>query len=239
MLASRPKTLPAAISPVLVGWGIAIGIEGFQLLPALAALLCAVLIQIGTNLVNDVVDYQKGADTSERLGPVRVTHTGLLTPRQVWRGVFITFGLAALVGLYLVFDAGWPVLVIGGASILAGFLYTVGPYSLTNIGLGDLFVMLFFGFVAVCGTVFVVAGSGPLSAWLSALGVGALVTNILVVNNTRDMETDRQTGRKNIPVLFGRKGGKIEFGCCFCWPTWSPPPSRFLRVDRSGCCYPP
>jgi 1,4-dihydroxy-2-naphthoate polyprenyltransferase len=211
LLASRPKTLPAAISPVLVGIGIAIGIGGFRLLPALAAVFCAVMIQIGANLTNDVADFEHGTDTEARLGPMRVTQAGLLSPRQVWHGVILIFSLAAFGGVYLAFVAGWTVIWIGLASIAAGLLYTVGPYPMVNIGLGDLFVMIFFGFVAVCGTVFVQLGSIPQIAWLAALGVGALTTNILVINNLRDMDTDRVAGRKNIPVLLGRKAGEWEF----------------------------
>jgi 1,4-dihydroxy-2-naphthoate octaprenyltransferase len=212
VLASRPKTLPAAISPVIVGWGIALGMHHFALLPAVVTMVCAVFIQIGTNMVNDVLDFQKGADTSERLGPVRVTLSGLLTPKQVWLATLATFGLAGLGGVYLALYAGWPVIVIGLACMLAGYLYTGGPLPLTHIGLGDLFVLLFFGFTALCGTVFVLTGGIPPVAWLAAFGVGVLVTDILVVNNIRDIQTDRSAGRKNIPSQFGRRAGEIEYG---------------------------
>jgi 1,4-dihydroxy-2-naphthoate octaprenyltransferase len=222
LLASRPKTLPAAISPVLVGWAIVLdmlyirsgSLAGFNLLPALATLLIAVLIQIGANLVNDVSDFQKGTDSGERLGPLRVTQAGLLSVRQMWAGVAVVFSAAALAGLYLVFfggSSGLPVLLIGAACIAAAVFYSVGQYSFASTGLGDLFAMLFFGFGAVCGTVYVLAGSLPGYAWLAALPVGALVTSILVVNNIRDMESDRQAGRKNIPVRFGRRAGEIEY----------------------------
>jgi 1,4-dihydroxy-2-naphthoate octaprenyltransferase len=223
VLASRPKTLPAAASPVIVGWGIALGMHHFALLPAMVTLLCAVLIQIGTNMVNDVLDFQKGADTSERLGPVRVTLSGLLTPQQVWLATLATFGLAALGGVYLAFYAGWPVIVIGLACMLAGYLYTGGPLPLTHIGLGDLFVLLFFGFTALCGTVFVLTGSIPPIAWLSAFGVGVLVTDILVVNNIRDINTDRQAGRINIPSQYGRCAGEIEYGVLVIFAYITPP----------------
>jgi 1,4-dihydroxy-2-naphthoate octaprenyltransferase len=223
VLASRPKTLPAAISPVIVGWGIALGMHRFALLPALVTLACALLIQIGTNMVNDVLDFQKGADTSERLGPMRVTLSGLLTPQQVWLATLTTFGLAALGGLYLAFHAGWPVIVIGLACMLAGYLYTGGPLPLTHIGLGDLFVLLFFGFTALCGTVFVLTGGIPPVAWPAAFGVGVLVTDILMVNNIRDMQTDRSAGRRNIPSQFGRRAGEIEYGILIILAYLMPP----------------
>ena len=205
LLAIRPKTLPAAAAPVILGWSIANTTGKFYWSMACAALISALMIQIGTNLVNDVIDFAKGADTLERTGPVRVTQTGMFTAKQVWVGVWVTFGIGALAGLYLMLHAGWVVLVIGLASIAAGIMYTAGPYPLAYIGLGDLFVMLFFGFVAVCGTVFVTSGMLPLLAWFGAASAGALTVNILVVNNIRDIDTDRFAGRKNIAIVFGRK----------------------------------
>jgi 1,4-dihydroxy-2-naphthoate polyprenyltransferase len=213
ILGARPRTLPAAAAPVVVGVGVAFLSEG-QLqrpLAALIAALCAVLIQIGTNLVNDVADFEKGTDTAERLGPVRVTQAGLLTPRQVWIGVFATFGAAVLGGFYLVWVGGWPIIAIGLACIAAGLIYTVGPFALSDKGLGDLFVFIFFGLVGVCGTAYVLTDSVPASAWWAGAGVGALTTAILVVNNVRDIETDRQAGRRNLPVVFGRRAGEWEF----------------------------
>lgn len=211
LLASRPKTLPAAISPVLVGWSIAIAINRFSVGPAIAILFCATMIQIGTNYFNDVIDFGKGADTHERLGPVRVTQAGLLTPRQVWTGGILSFLMAALAGIYLAAIAGWPVILIGTASLLAGLAYSAGPYPLVNIGLADVFVFIFFGFVAVCGTVFALTGSVPLLAWISSLAIGALTTNILVINNIRDIKTDTQVGRRNMAVSFGRKAAEYEY----------------------------
>lgn len=223
LLAIRPKTLPAAAAGVVAGCGVAATLDQFRWGAALAALLGALLIQVGANLVNDVADFYRGADTEARLGPTRVTHTGLLSVSQVWAGVGLVFGLAALAGVYLTWLAGWPVIIIGLASILAAVAYTTGPYPLAYIGLGDLFVMLFFGFVAVCGTVFVVAGQVPHSAWWVALAVGALTVNILVVNNIRDMETDRQAGRSNIPLRFGRKAAEWEFGLMLALAFLVPP----------------
>lgn len=211
ILAIRPKTLSAAVAPVILGWGIAATTDHFLWGPALAALVCALMIQIGTNLVNDVVDFSKGADTEQRTGPTRVTQTGLLTPKQVWLGVGITFCTAALAGAYLAWSAGGVVLLIGLASILAGIAYTAGPFPLAYIGLGDLFVLIFFGFAAVCGTVFVTSGTLPAAAWFGAASAGALTVNILVVNNIRDIDTDRAAGRSNIAIRFGRKAATWEY----------------------------
>jgi 1,4-dihydroxy-2-naphthoate octaprenyltransferase len=211
ILAIRPKTLTAAIAPVVVGWGVASSTGQFHWGAAFAALFTSIMIQIGTNLVNDVVDFSKGADTEARTGPLRVTQTGLLTPRQVWGGVFFTFGIAILAGLYLTWIAGWPVLVLGAACLLSGIAYTAGPYPLAYHGLGDIFVLLFFGYAAVGGTVFVVGADLPSLTWFAATATGVLTVNILVVNNIRDIETDRMAGRKNIPVVFGRKVAEWEF----------------------------
>ena len=212
VMASRPRTLTAAVSPVLVGTALAIAERAFDPGAAIAALLAAIWIQIGTNMYNDVADYERGTDTQDRLGPMRVTQAGLLTPRQVRTGALLSFGFAAVAGLYLVFIAGWPVLVIGVGSILAGLAYTAGPNPLAYNGFGDLFVLIFFGFVAVCGTVYVQAGYVPAAAWPAALGVGSTITALLVVNTVRDIETDRRSGRRTIPVVFGREAGVAEYG---------------------------
>ena len=212
ILASRPKTLSAAVAPVMVGTALAIAVRSFHLGAAFAALLTAIFIQIGTNIYNDVADFERGTDTGERLGPLRVTQSGLLPPRQVRTGAFIAFGLAGLCGLYLIAVAGWPVIVIGAFSILAGFAYTAGPYPLAYNGFGDFFVLIFFGFVAVCGTAYVQIGFVPTAAWPAALGVGSTITALLVVNTVRDIETDRAAGRRSIPVVYGRKAGVTEYG---------------------------
>lgn len=211
LLAARPKTLPAAAVPVIVGTAIAFSEGFFAPLPALAALLGAILIQIGTNFANDVFDYQKGADTNARLGPLRVTQAGLLTPRQVMSGMVIAFALATLVGLYLVFVGGWPIVLIGLFSIASGIAYTGGPYPLGYHGLGDIFVFIFFGLVAVCGTYYVQALSLSLAAIWAALPIGLLATAILVVNNLRDIETDRQAGKRTLAVRFGERGARLEY----------------------------
>jgi 1,4-dihydroxy-2-naphthoate octaprenyltransferase len=214
-LASRPKSLSAAVAPVLVGTAVALREGGFQTFPALAALFVGVFVQIGTNLYNDYADYQRGADTTERLGPLRVTQAGLASPKTVRLAALAVFGLAGLVGIYLFLVAGWPVLVIGAAAILAGLAYTAGPWPLAYNGLGDLFAWIFFGFVAVCGTAYVQLNDVPFLAWMGGLTLGALITALLAVNNIRDIDTDRVAGRRTLPVLFGRRGGLIEVGFCF------------------------
>lgn len=216
-LAARPKTLPAAAAPVIAGTAVAIREGVFSPGPALAALLGALLIQIGTNFANDVFDFKKGADTHERLGPVRVTQAGLLKPEQVFAGMWVVFGLAVLVGFYLLSVAGWPVVWIGVFSILSGIAYTGGPFPLGYNGLGDIFVFIFFGLVAVGGTYFVQAAAvtqpGTVSAgaiW-AAIPMGLLATAILVVNNLRDVETDTKAGKKTLAVRFGVNGARTEY----------------------------
>lgn len=211
VLAARPKTLPAAASPVLVGSALAFEVGGFAPGPALAALFGALFLQVGSNLANDVYDFEQGVDTASRLGPVRVTQAGLLTVEDVKHGMWLAFYLAAVIGAYLTAVAGWPVVVIGLASIIAAIAYTGGPFPFGYRGLGDLFVLLFFGFVAVCGTVWVQVGTILPAAWPAGLMVGCLASAILVVNNIRDHETDRIAGKRTLPVMFGRTFGVIEY----------------------------
>ncbi len=211
ILAARPKTLPAAAAPVIVGVGTALAEGVFRAGPATAALLGALLIQIGTNFANDYFDFQKGADNEARLGPTRVTQAGLLAAREVAAGMWIAFGLASLAGLYLIFQAGWPVLLIGLASILAGIAYTGGPFPFGYHGLGDFFVFVFFGPVAVVGTYFVQSGAASPAAVWSSLPIGSLATAILVVNNLRDIETDAIAGKHTLAVRLGRSGTRLEY----------------------------
>ena len=211
ILAARPKTLPAAFAPVLVGTAVAWVAGGFRAGPATAAALGALLLQIGSNLANDVFDFERGADREGRTGPLRVTQAGLLTPSQVRAGMAIVFGLALLVGIYLTIEAGWPVIVIGLAAIAAAIAYTGGPFPLGYNGLGELFVMIFFGFAAVCGTAFVQATYVPAAAWPAGFAAGCLATAILVVNNVRDIDQDRESGKRTLPVRFGRPWGVAEF----------------------------
>src|SRR3990172_2482701 len=199
MMASRPRTLTAAIVPVVVGTAVAVRDRVFNPWVALAALFSAVMIQIGTNLANDLFDFKKGADTHTRLGPTRVTSAGLLTPGEVGIGMWVVFALAAASGLYVVYAGGWPILVIGVASILAGIAYTAGPFPLGYNGLGDLAVFIFFGLAAVMGTYYAQARAVTLDACLAAVPVGVLTTAILVVNNVRDADTDRAAGPRRHP----------------------------------------
>jgi 1,4-dihydroxy-2-naphthoate octaprenyltransferase len=200
---------------VILGTACAAAVGGFRAGPALAALLGALAIQVGTNFVNDVADFQQGTDTAARLGPVRATAAGWVSPRRMWRGVAVAFGLAALAGLYLTLVAGWPVLAMGAASLLAAMAYSVGPFPLTRLGLGEPFVLVFFGFVATCGTAWVQALAVPPAAWWGGLVTGALAVAILVVNNTRDHATDRAAGRRTLPARLGKRAGVVELGACF------------------------
>ncbi|AUX22224.1 1,4-dihydroxy-2-naphthoate octaprenyltransferase [Sorangium cellulosum] len=211
VLACRPATLTAALAPVMVGTAVAYALGAMRIGPALSALAGAMLIQIATNLANDVFDHEKGADTHERLGPTRVVQSGLLTPRQVRLGLLATIALALPFGVHLALVGGWPIVVIGVVSILAGVAYTGGPYPLGYHGLGDVFVFVFFGLVAVCGTAFVQLGSVPPLAWVAAVPVGALATAVLVVNNVRDRDTDVVAGKRTLAVRFGRRAGVIEY----------------------------
>lgn len=211
LIAARPKTLSAGVVPVLVGTACAHAAGAIAIGPALAALAGALLIQIGTNFANDVFDFENGADTAERVGPVRAAQAGLLTPAQLRAGMIAAFGAAMAVGAYLVWVGGWPIVAIGLASIAAGVAYTGGPYPLGYHGLGDVFVMAFFGFVAVCGTAYAQVGHVPALAWWASVPVGALATAILVVNNVRDRDTDARAGKRTLAVRLGRRAGVAEY----------------------------
>jgi 1,4-dihydroxy-2-naphthoate octaprenyltransferase len=210
-MAARPRTLPAAIAPVLVGTSLAIRTGKFHPLAFIAALLGAMLIQIGTNLSNDYSDARRGADADDRLGPVRVTAGGLVPPRRVLVATYVTFGLAILCGVYLIAVAGWLLLAVGAASILAGVLYTGGPRPYGYEGLGEVFVFLFFGIVAVAGSYFVQRHKLPWEAFVLAVPVGLLIAAILVVNNIRDIESDRRAGKRTLAVRLGRSRTRILF----------------------------
>jgi 1,4-dihydroxy-2-naphthoate octaprenyltransferase len=192
------------VAPVLVGTALAGYVGVFHPLRFVAALVGAVFIQVGTNLSNDYSDARRGADTEDRLGPVRVTAGGLVPPRQVLMATWVSFGVAVLVGIYLVAVAGWELLLVGGASILAGVLYTGGPRPYGYEGLGELFVFAFFGIVAVTGSYFVQAKELPWEAFVLAVPVGLLAAAILMVNNIRDLETDRRAGKRTLAVRLGR-----------------------------------
>lgn len=205
VMAARVRTLPASVAPVLVGTSLALGAGRFRALAFVAALLGAVFIQVGTNLSNDYSDARRGADTEDRLGPVRVTAGGLVPPNRVLLATYATFGLAVVCGAYLVAVAGWVLVAVGAASILAGVLYTGGPRPYGYEGLGEVFVFLFFGIVAVSGSYFVQVGELDWQAYACAVPVGLLASAILVVNNVRDLETDRRAGKRTLAVRLGRR----------------------------------
>jgi 1,4-dihydroxy-2-naphthoate polyprenyltransferase len=203
-MAARPRTLPAGVAPVLVGTALAIREGTFRPGAFIAALLGAVFIQVGANLSNDYSDARRGADTEDRLGPVRVTAGGLVPPRQVLTATYVSFGLAVLCGVYLIVIAGWVILAIGAASILAGVLYTGGPRPYGYEGLGDLFVFLFFGLVAVTGSYYAQVEHLEWQAFALAVPVGLIAAAILDVNNIRDAPTDARVGKKTLAVRLGR-----------------------------------
>ncbi|WP_121823546.1 1,4-dihydroxy-2-naphthoate polyprenyltransferase [Halostella salina] len=225
LMAARPQTLPAAAAPVIVGTGLAARDGVFAPLPALVAFVGAALIQVGTNFANDYYDAAKGADTEDREGFTRVTQSGLISAAEVKRAAFLTFGLAVLSGTYLVYVGGVPILAIGLLSVASGIAYTGGPYPLGYHGLGDLFVFVFFGVIAVTGTYYVQAaavlaepltvaipaGTVTTTALLASLPVAAISTGIIVVNNVRDMETDAEAGKTTLAVLLGYRWSRVEY----------------------------
>ncbi|CAA9578495.1 MAG: 1,4-dihydroxy-2-naphthoate polyprenyltransferase, partial [uncultured Thermomicrobiales bacterium] len=211
LLATRPKTLPAAIVPPLVGSALALADGLFAPGTAVAALLVALLLQIGANLANDVFDFRRGADTPNRLGPTRVTQSGLIAPERVLAATIGVVAAAVIPGLYLVLRGGWPILILGLLAIAATFAYTGGPFPLGYNGLGEVFVLLFFGIVAVAGTYYVQAGRLTSFALAASLPVGCLVTAILVVNNLRDLEGDRAAGKRTLAVRLGRRATQAEY----------------------------
>jgi 1,4-dihydroxy-2-naphthoate polyprenyltransferase len=209
--ASRPRTLPAAVAPVLAASALAWRDGDFDLWPALACLAFALLIQVGTNFANDYYDFVKGADTAERVGPRRAVAAGLVSPVTMKRVMIGVFFWAFLTGLTLLSYGGWPLLVIGVASIVCGIAYTGGPYPLGYNGLGDVFVFIFFGLIAVGATYYVQAGVLTPDVWLIGTGIGVLAANILVVNNYRDVETDAKAGKRTLVVRFGRTFARRQF----------------------------
>lgn len=204
LVAARPATLLAAMSPVAVGSSLAYADDAFRWDAGLVALAGALLIQIGVNFANDAADASRGADTASRIGPPRAVASGMLTARAVWTGTGVVFAAAAGCGVYLAAISGWPVLAIGAASLAAAVAYTSGP-AYGYHGLGEVFVFVFFGLVATAGTRYVHDSTVPAAAWVMAIPVGLLITAILVVNNIRDIETDRAAGKKTLAVLLGRR----------------------------------
>ncbi|MEW5983865.1 MAG: 1,4-dihydroxy-2-naphthoate polyprenyltransferase [Acidobacteriota bacterium] len=221
LLAARPRTLTASVAPVLVGTALARGLgqEAVAWPLAVLALASATFIQIGTNLVNDAADFERGADTHDRRGPIRATQTGLLTPRQVKLGAAGAFAFAALLGIPLLYAGGTPILVIGVLSIIAGCAYTTGPMPLAYVGLGEIFVLLFFGLAAVKGTAYVVAGQA-FTPWaeLAALQVGLQSATLLAINNLRDAAGDARAGKRTLAVRFGPRFGRWEIAALVVGP---------------------
>jgi 1,4-dihydroxy-2-naphthoate octaprenyltransferase len=211
VLAARPKTLTAALTPVVVGTALATHDGVLAWLPALAALVGATLIQIGTNFANDYYDFVRGGDTADRVGPVRVTQAGILAPEAVKRGMWTVLAAALFVGIYLVWVGGWPIVWIGLSSLSCAVLYTGGSYPLAYHGLGDLFVFVFFGLVAVSGTYYVQGLSWPPDVFLAGAALGALNTAILVANNLRDIETDERVGKRTLAVRIGTRGSQLQY----------------------------
>jgi 1,4-dihydroxy-2-naphthoate octaprenyltransferase len=209
LLAARPKTLAASVTPVLVGTALAF--QSTMHWPSFVfALLGSVFIQIGTNYVNDALDFKKGADTHTRLGPLRVTQAGLLDADAVLRGAYVCFFLAALCGIPLILRGGWPIAAIGIASIVAAYAYTGGPYPLAYHGLGEVFVMIFFGLVAVCGSFYLQRLTLDPAAWIGGIAVGSLAVVILAINNLRDIENDRASNKRTLAARFGETFARGE-----------------------------
>jgi 1,4-dihydroxy-2-naphthoate octaprenyltransferase len=209
--AARPKTLAAAFVPVLVGAVLAMQDNAFHPAATLVAMMCAFLIQIGTNFANDYFDYINGADTGERIGFERATAGGLIPAATMKTATVVTMSMAFLLGLYLVWHAGWMILILGVVSLVCGILYTGGPFPLGYNGLGDVFVFIFFGIVAVMGTYYVNALTWSEASFWASLAIGALSTNILVVNNLRDVEQDGPAGKNTLGVLFGENILRWEY----------------------------
>ena len=214
LMAARPRTLGASIAPVIMGTAMAYRDGGFYAPTALATLLCAVLIQVEANYANDYFDFLKGADTEARLGPIRATAAGLVTPRQMRNATLAVLTLAMLLGLYLVWRGGAPILAIGVLSVVFAALYTGGPYPLGYLGLGEVFVLIFFGPVAVGGTYYVQTLEWRLLPTVAGLAPGLISCAILAVNNLRDIEEDRRTGKRTLAARFGAAFARAEYLAC-------------------------
>lgn len=230
--ASRPKTLAAAFTPVFIGAALALKYATIFWPATIVALFCAFMIQIGTNFANDYYDFKKGADTEDRIGFTRATASGLVSPEAMLRATIITMLIAFFAGLYLVWIGGYIVLVIGLLSILFGILYTGGPYPLGYNGLGDAFVFIFFGIVAVMATYYVNALEWLIDSFWASLAIGALCTNILVINNLRDVEQDKIAGKRTLGVLIGEKALKIEYTVMLLL-AFAIPPHFYFKLDYS------
>lgn len=215
LMAARPKTLPAAVAPVVIGTAIAYHDLGRVHWPSFAcALIGAILIQIGTNFANDYFDFVKGTDTAERIGPTRATQAGLVTPGTMRVAYMAAFAFALIPGAYIIYRGGWPYLAVGVVSILCGILYTGGPFPLGYLGLGDVFVLIFFGPVAVCGTYYLHALELSMPVFVASVAPGLISTALLTVNNLRDIEQDRLGGKRTLAVRFGTRFARWEYSAC-------------------------
>jgi 1,4-dihydroxy-2-naphthoate octaprenyltransferase len=225
IMAARPATLPAGIGPVLIGSAIAWHDGVFAFVPFIVVLFAVLAIQIGVNFANDFADALKGADTEARIGPQRAVASGVITAGDMKRGIAIAFGLAAVAGLYLIWYAGWPIFVIGAVSIIAALGYTNGPIPYGYFGLGELFVFIFFGLVATAGTRYVFGSPVPASAWAGGVVMGLLAAAILEANNIRDIDTDREAGKRTLAVVVGRRWARRLFAASiaasFLWIIFS------------------
>lgn len=211
-LAARPWTLPASLAPIIVGSAVAWHEGGFHFLTALMALLTALLLQIAANFANDAIDFKRGTDTEARVGPTRITSAGYVSYEGVMRATAIALGLAVLTGLYLVYRGGWPFLLLGLFAVVAAVAYTGGPFPISYLGLGEIFVFLFFGLIAVTGTAYLQTGEiTALSLWASLIP-GALIVGILIINNYRDLEGDRIANKRTVAVRIGRTYTRYEYG---------------------------
>jgi len=211
LLAARPKTLPAAVAPVIAGTAVAIHEGGEHWPSAILAMLTALLLQIAANFASDALDFRRGADTHERVGPTRITASGFASPETVLRATGIVIALAIVTGLPLVIRGGWPILLLGLAAIVCAVAYTGGPFPLAYLGLGEVFVFLFFGLAAVAGTAYIQTGNLTALAIAASVPVGALAVAILIVNNLRDIVTDRAAGKHTIAVRLGVRGTRMEY----------------------------
>jgi len=233
LLACRPKTLATSLAPVAVGSALAASSERLDATYSLLALLGALLLQIGCNLFNDYADFVRGADGDDRLGPPRASQLGWLSPRSVAFGAGLSLALAMPVGVALALHGGWPLAAIGAAGMVAALAYTGGPYPLAYHGLGELFVMLFFGQAAVCGTYFLNTGELSADAMFASVSVGALATALIAINNLRDRETDRRAGKWTLAARFGERFARRELVFCFAL-AYAIPLLRGLGPDGLG-----
>ncbi|MBV8517843.1 MAG: 1,4-dihydroxy-2-naphthoate polyprenyltransferase [Acidobacteria bacterium] len=233
ILAARPKTLSAAVVPVLIGSALAAHEPaGVRWWVFVCALVGAVMIQVATNFINDALDFKKGADTGQRLGPLRVTQAGLISAEGVMRAAWLCLFFAAICGIPLLYRCGWPMLLVGLASIAAAYLYTGGPYPLAYHGLGELFVIVFFGFIAVGGTFYAHSLQLTRSALVAGFAAGALATVLLVINNLRDVDGDRRSNKRTTVVRFGTRFARAEIAFFALAPFAADALVAWMRDDR-------